>query len=69
MLLSGGIHALKQIQFYKYGAIKAVELRDKNASLELIGRNLGHWDDVTRHDRRGAWAVVNAVVGALMQFS
>jgi hypothetical protein len=40
-----GIHALKTIQFHADGSVKSVTLRDKNGSLELMGRHFQLWDD------------------------
>jgi hypothetical protein len=53
---TGGIHAIKRLRIrtntrrYKDGTedvtvTHEVELRDKNSSVELMGRHLGLWDD------------------------
>lgn len=42
---TGTIHALKQIQFYKDGEVKAISLRDKNSSAELMGKHHALWGD------------------------
>ena len=41
---TGGIHAVKSVQFYPYGGgVKSVTLRDRNSSLELMGKHFDLW--------------------------
>jgi hypothetical protein len=42
---TGAIFGIKKLTFYQSGQIKAVELRDKNASVELMGKHHGLWTD------------------------
>jgi hypothetical protein len=40
---TGAIHALKKIAYYPSGKVKAIELRDKSSSIELMGKHHGVW--------------------------
>ena len=52
---TGGIHALKNVQFHPNGAVNSVTLRDGNNSLELMGKHFDLWGaeyDPDREARR-----------------
>lgn len=40
---TGAIYAVRKLTFYRTGQIRSVELRDKNASIELMGKHHGLW--------------------------
>jgi hypothetical protein len=40
---TGGIMAIKRLTFFRSGRVKSVELRDRNYSLELMGKHHTIW--------------------------
>ena len=40
---TGTIHALRKVIFHPSGKVKAIELRDKSSSIELMGKHHGVW--------------------------